>query len=222
MQKYAKERRDQFYKLAKEDGYRARSAYKLLQIDDYLHILDGVERAVDLCAAPGSWSQVLSARLPPSAHIVAVDLAAIAPIPNVKLIQGDITTELTANQVIAAANGLADLVVCDGAPDVTGIHDLDEFVQAELIQAAFLISDRILRTGGSFVAKVFRGQLTETILVERLSQFFKKVQIVKPAASRSSSMEAFVVGQGFKEGPGEIVQGVACIGRGGIDSDKTY
>lgn len=83
---------------------------------------------MDLCAAPGSWSQVLAGRLKQGSHIVAVDLAPIAPINSVTILQGDITTKETAEAVIAAADGMADLVICDGAPDVTGIHDLDEFV----------------------------------------------------------------------------------------------
>lgn len=86
MERLSKEKRDAYYKQAKDEGYRARSAYKLIQIDEALHILDGVERAVDLCAAPGSWSQVLAARLKQGSHIVAVDLAPIAPINGVTIL----------------------------------------------------------------------------------------------------------------------------------------
>ncbi|CAH8641023.1 unnamed protein product [Heterobilharzia americana] len=133
MGKSSRDKRDIYYRLAKEEGWRARSAYKLLQIDDEYGILSSTEntplkRVVDLCAAPGSWSQVLSKRLweskspedQRSVKIVAVDLQAMAPIPGVIQIQGDITSQDTALQIIKHFDGkLAQLVVCDGAPDVT-------------------------------------------------------------------------------------------------------
>ena len=123
---------DIYYRKAKELGYRARSAFKLLQIDEEFDILRGVNHAVDLCAAPGSWSQVLARKLPadksPDADdvkIVAVDLQPMTPIKGVIQIQGDITTTETANKIIESFGGeKADLVVCDGAPDVTGLHDI--------------------------------------------------------------------------------------------------
>ena len=123
---------DIYYRKAKELGYRARSAFKLLQIDEEFDILRGVNHAVDLCAAPGSWSQVLARKLhadkSPDADdvkIVAVDLQPMTPIKGVIQIQGDITTTETANKIIESFGGeKADLVVCDGAPDVTGLHDI--------------------------------------------------------------------------------------------------
>jgi len=109
----------------------------------------GVQRVVDLCAAPGSWSQVLSKRLKPTENadvkIVAVDLQLMAPIPGVIQIHGDITKESTAREIIGHfEGGKADLVVCDGAPDVTGLHDLDEYVQAQLLLA---VSNQTLCVG---------------------------------------------------------------------------
>lgn len=124
MGRSSKDKRDIFYRLAKEEGWRARSAFKLLQIHQQFGILNSpVTRAVDLCAAPGSWSQVLSQTLGDreGASIVAVDLQAMAPIPGVTILQGDITAEATATQIIARlGHAKADIVVCDGAPDVTG------------------------------------------------------------------------------------------------------
>ena len=135
--KHSKDKRDIYYRKAKEEGWRARSAYKLLQIDEQFELFKGVVRAVDLCAAPGSWSQVLSRRLhagaanPEDVRIVSVDLQEMAPIEGVHLVQGDITSQRTVDEVLAIFREgdearLADLVVCDGAPDVTGMHDLDE------------------------------------------------------------------------------------------------
>lgn len=138
MGKSAKDKRDIYYRLAKEEGWRARSAYKLQQIDDQFNILSSVKRVVDLCAAPGSWSQVLAKGLTSNddncdVKIVAVDLQTMAPLPGVLQLKGDITNETTAKQIISLFEGeKADLVVCDGAPDVTGLHDVDEYIQGKI------------------------------------------------------------------------------------------
>jgi tRNA (cytidine32/guanosine34-2'-O)-methyltransferase len=125
-------------------GFRARSAFKLLQLNEEYALFDGVNRVIDLCAAPGSWCQVLSSKLyenaeeamkvqnEGAARIVAVDLQEMAPVPGVVCIVGDITAKHTAEKIIDHFRGnLADLVVCDGAPDVTGLHDIDEYLQVE-------------------------------------------------------------------------------------------
>eukprot|EP00884_Botryococcus_braunii_P002676 jgi/Botrbrau1/12409/Bobra.0229s0006.2 len=199
----SKDKRDIYYRKAKEEGWRARSAFKLLQIDAAFDVLKGVNRVVDLCAAPGSWSQVLSRRLHATSaddsraddrpKILAIDLQPMVPIEGVTQLQGDITHHETARQVIRAFGGqLADLVVCDGAPDVTGLHDLDEYVQAELVLAALMITTNVLRAGGTFVAKVFRGR-DIGLLYAQLKIFFRDVTVAKPRSSRNSSIEAFVV-----------------------------
>lgn len=138
MGRTSKDKRDVYYRLAKEKGWRARSAFKLLQLDEEFQLFKGVKRAVDLCAAPGSWSQVLSQKVggQSSSQVVAVDLQAMAPLPGVIQIQGDITQLSTAKEIIQHFEGCpADLVVCDGAPDVTGLHDVDEYMQAQLLLA---------------------------------------------------------------------------------------
>jgi tRNA (cytidine32/guanosine34-2'-O)-methyltransferase len=194
MGRASKDKRDIYYRKAKEEGYRARSAYKLLQIDELFDIFRGVSRAVDLCAAPGSWSQVLAARLPatPERRIVAVDLQEMAPIDGVCIVQGDITTEKTASTVISSlGDAPAQIVVCDGAPDVTGMHELDEYVQHQLLLAALNITTFVLERGGKFVAKIFRGPNTP-FLVAKCELFFENVTIVKPKSSRNASMESFI------------------------------
>ncbi|KMT15606.1 hypothetical protein BVRB_3g059520 isoform A [Beta vulgaris subsp. vulgaris] len=205
MGKASRDKRDIYYRKAKEEGWRARSAFKLLQIDEEFNIFEGVKRVVDLCAAPGSWSQVLSrklylpAKLTPDSRdtdiplIVAVDLQPMAPIEGVIQVQGDITNARTAEVVIRHFDGCkADLVVCDGAPDVTGLHDMDEFVQSQLILAGLTIVTHILRKGGKFIAKIFRGKDT-SLLYCQLKLFFPKVTFAKPKSSRNSSIEAFAV-----------------------------
>lgn len=212
MGKTSKDKRDIYYRLAKEEGWRARSAFKLLHIDEEFHILEGVTRAVDLCAAPGSWSQVLSKKLyenqsnSDDVRIVAVDLQAMAPLPGVKQLQGDITKISTANDIIRYFDDeKAQLVICDGAPDVTGLHDIDEYIQAQLLLAALSITTHVLQEDGTFVAKIFRGKDT-TLLYSQLKIFFERVTIAKPASSRNSSIEAFVVCQLYRPPVGYIPQ----------------
>ena len=137
MGKTAKDKRDIYYRKAKEEGFRARSSYKLLQVDATFDIFAGAERVVDLCAAPGSWSQVITRRLKENgidlgseAHLVSVDLFEIEPIEGAILIQGDITRQKTVQQIQDVfGNNEVDLVVSDGAPDTLGDHDFDQLVQ---------------------------------------------------------------------------------------------
>ena len=261
MGRTSKDKRDIYYRKAKEIGFRARSAFKLLQINDEYNLFKGVRRVVDLCAAPGSWCQVLSGKLYESPEegeamvqaghprIVAVDLQEMAPIPGVVTIQGDITANSTAEEIIAHFRGdLADLVVCDGAPDVTGLHDIDEYLQAQLLLAALNITTNTLRRGGDFVAKIFRGR-DVSLLYSQLRCFFEEVEVAKPKSSRNSSIESFVVCRNYNPpadfvpsmdtflldhsyssevnevtgGPlSVIVPFVACGTLSGFDSDKSY
>ncbi|XP_031948093.1 LOW QUALITY PROTEIN: putative tRNA (cytidine(32)/guanosine(34)-2'-O)-methyltransferase [Corvus moneduloides] len=252
MGRSSKDKRDIYYRLAKEGGWRARSAFKLLQLDQRFQLFQGVRRAVDLCAAPGSWSQVLSRHLRGSegspAQVVAVDLQAMAPLPGVLQIQGDITKASTAQEIQRHFEGHpADLVVCDGAPDVTGLHDLDEYIQAQLLLAALNITTHVLKKGGTFVAKIFRGK-DVTLLYSQLRLFFPDVTCAKPRSSRNSSIEAFVVCRGYSppegfvptmdnplldpdaglalsqlSGPSRvIVPFVACGDLSAYDPDRTY
>ncbi|XP_058678260.1 putative tRNA (cytidine(32)/guanosine(34)-2'-O)-methyltransferase [Ammospiza caudacuta] len=252
MGRSSKDKRDIYYRLAKEGGWRARSAFKLLQLEQRFQLLKGVQRAVDLCAAPGSWSQVLSRHLRgpegSPAQVVAVDLQAMAPLPGVLQIQGDITKASTAEEIRRHFEGHpADLVVCDGAPDVTGLHDLDEYIQAQLLLAALNITTHVLKKGGTFVAKIFRGK-DVTLLYSQLRLFFPDVTCAKPRSSRNSSIEAFVVCRGYSppegfvpsmenpllepeaglalsrlSGPSRvIVPFVACGDLSAFDPDRTY
>jgi tRNA (cytidine32/guanosine34-2'-O)-methyltransferase len=204
MGRLSRDKRDVFYRRAKEKGYRARSAFKLLQLDSEFHLFEGVTRAVDLCAAPGSWSQVLSDRLESTdqdPNIVAVDLQPMAPIDGVLCLQGDITSYETAQAILQPFQNQqrAELVVCDGAPDVTGLHDLDEYLQAQLLISAVKITTHVLVKDGTFVAKIFRGRHAGHLYAQ-LRLLFERVSIAKPTSSRNSSLESFVVCQQFKGG----------------------
>jgi len=166
--------------------------------------LENIKRCVDLCAAPGSWSQVLASKIPQqedgTCNIIAVDLQPMSPITGVHCLQGDITSLDTAREIISYfGNQRAELVVCDGAPDVTGLHDLDEYIQGQLLLSAVNISTHCLEDGGTFVAKIFRGR-DVSLLYTQLRIIFDTVSVAKPTSSRNSSIEAFVVCQHFKGG----------------------
>ncbi|KAL4144212.1 hypothetical protein PRNP1_013351 [Phytophthora ramorum] len=197
MGRTSKDKRDIYYRKAKQQGYRARSAFKLLQLDDKFQLLRGATRVVDLCAAPGGWSQVIAERVPLDSTIIAVDLMEMAPLDGVVQLQGDITHKVTADEIVAQFRGLkAQVVVSDGAPDVLGLHDLDEYLQAQLVLAGLNISLQILEDCGTFVAKLFRGKEV-SLLYAQLRRFFSKVTCAKPKTSRNSSFESFVVCQDF-------------------------
>ncbi|CAN6636992.1 tRNA (cytidine(32)/guanosine(34)-2'-O)-methyltransferase [Trichomonascus vanleenenianus] len=203
MGKSSKDKRDLYYRKAKEEGWRARSAFKLLQLDSQFHLLQGLNRVVDLCAAPGSWSQVLSQRVQnEDAKIVAVDLQPMSPIDGVVTLQADITHPKTLSRILDIFGGEpADFVCSDGAPDVTGLHDLDEYIQAQLILSALELATALLRPGGSFVAKIFRGRDID-LMYSQLGLLFEKVTCAKPRSSRGTSLEAFIVCQGYTPRPG--------------------
>ncbi len=167
-----------------------------------------------MCAAPGSWSQVLSRQLfenykPEQDHdhqtppkIVAVDLQPMAPIPGVITLQADITHPRTLTRILDIFGGEpADFVCSDGAPDVTGLHDLDEYIQAQLILSALQLTTCLLRPGGAFVAKIFRGRDID-LLYSQLGFLFEKIVCAKPRSSRGSSLESFIVCIGYKPRPG--------------------
>lgn len=193
------------HRKAKEEGWRARSAFKLLQLNDQFQLFKDVRRVVDLCAAPGSWSQVLSREIHSKNHdpsvepkIVAVDLQPMAPIDGVTTLQADITHPKTLSRILEIFGGEpADFVCSDGAPDVTGLHDLDEFIQAQLILAALQLTTCLLRPGGTFVAKIFRGRDID-LMYSQLGFLFEKVICAKPRSSRGTSLEAFIVCLGYK------------------------
>ena len=211
MGKKAKDKRDIYYRKAKEEGFRARSSYKLLQIDEEFKIFSkdrNIQRVIDLCAAPGSWSQVISQKLRETLgeeelnaqpHIVSVDLFEMAPIPGCTIIKGDITREKTIQEIQNVFQGHeVDLVVSDGAPDVLGDHDFDQFVQHQLVLSAINLAARVLKQGsGNFIAKVFRGKDTG-LLVKQTKCLFENVYMAKPKTCRNSSIEAFMVALGYK------------------------
>ncbi len=221
MGRTSKDKRDIYYRKAKAVGYRARSAFKLEQLDLQFDLLSSCTNIVDLCAAPGSWSQYIARRMrdlkrESSAKIIAIDLQEMVPIEGVHMLQADITKKSTLDAVMDYfGNTPADIVVSDGAPDVTGLHDIDEYVQAQLVLAALNVATQMLKPGGTFVAKVFRQKDTD-LLYAQLKIFFADVLVSKPRSSRTSSIEAFVICRNFSPVPGYvpcIISGDAALNK---------
>jgi 23S rRNA (uridine2552-2'-O)-methyltransferase len=188
---------DPYVARAKREGFRSRAAYKLAEIDDKYRLLRPGARVVDLGAAPGGWSQVAAQRAGPSGRVVAVDVLDMAPIPGVEFIQLDFLHPTAPERLEMALGGPADVVLSDMSPKATGHRQTDHLKIMGLVEAAADFARRVLRPGGAFLAKVFRGG-TERTLLDALKRDFTNVRHVKPPASRPDSAESYVLATGFR------------------------
>ena len=209
-------KRDVFYRKAKEEGFRARSVYKLKEIHYNYNILSPTSsKFVDLCAAPGSWTQMLRilTKSNKNAKIVSVDIQDIVPIEGVTIIKGDITRQETIEKILSNFNDeKIDVVIFDGAPDVTGLIDIDMYMQVELIIFALVIVMKLLKKGGTFVAKMFKVGavddmkeiIRDNLYAVKSDFYYEKVKILfdnifyfKPSSSRASSHETYLICENF-------------------------
>jgi 23S rRNA (uridine2552-2'-O)-methyltransferase len=195
---------DPYVQAAQRDGYRSRAAYKLLQIEEKFELLQPGQRVVDLGAAPGGWTQVVVDRLEPDegdTNIVAIDILEMEPMGGVQVLLGDIEDEAAVAELRAAIGGPVDVVLSDMATSTTGHASTDHLRTMTLAEAAFMFACEVLAPDGAFVTKVFQGS-DEPALFKSLQERFSKVRRFKPKASRSDSVEIFLVATGFKTGSG--------------------
>jgi len=184
---------DAYVRRARDEGYRSRAAYKLLEIDRKDRLLRPGMRVLDLGAAPGGWSQVASAKVKPGGKVVAVDLLDIKPIHGVTTFRGDFREA----DLDAALGGKADVVLSDMMPNVTGVPLVDQARAAELILAAIELCAKVLKPDGVFVAKIFHGAAFDEVRAA-LKASFETVTVRKPAASRGESRENYFLARGLK------------------------
>ena len=197
---------DPYVAAARREGWRSRAAFKLIEIDDRFHLLRPGMRVIDLGAAPGGWTQVVVERVverPGTGNgrgiVVGADLAEIDPVAGAVLLRLDLREERAVAAIREALGGPADVVLSDMAPATTGHAQTDHLRILALAEAAFAIAAELLKPGGSFLAKVFRGGAEGALLAE-LKNAFAERRHVKPPASRAESAETYVLARGFRGG----------------------
>jgi 23S rRNA (uridine2552-2'-O)-methyltransferase len=189
---------DEFVKRAQKEGYRARAAYKLIEIDDKDKLIKPGMTIVDLGSTPGSWSQVAVQRLKGNGKVIALDILDMTDIAGVTFIQGDFREEAVLKQLQAAINNKpVDLVIADMAPNISGVKDVDQAGAAYLTELALEFSKDWLKPNGNFLVKVFIGAGFDEI-VKTMRLHFDKVVTRKPKASRDRSSEVYLLGLGRK------------------------
>jgi 23S rRNA (uridine2552-2'-O)-methyltransferase len=189
---------DPYVTEAQKQGYRARSAFKLKEIDEKTKILKAGQKVVDLGAAPGGWCQVATEK---KCTVVALDLLPVEPMPGVTFIQMDFMDDEAPGKLKAALGGPADIVLSDMAPNTTGHKQTDHIRIMAVVEAAYLFAQEVLKPGGVFVAKVFQGGAEKELLAQ-MKKDFEKIRHIKPPASRKESSEQYVVATGFRGGQG--------------------
>jgi 23S rRNA (uridine2552-2'-O)-methyltransferase len=191
---------DPYVAAAKDKGYRSRAAFKLIEIDDKLHLLKKGQRVVDLGAAPGGWSQVAAQRIKAGeggGQLVAIDISDVTPINNVTILKQDFLADDAPAKTRAVLGGPVDVVMSDMAASSTGHPDIDHLRILNLVEAALGFAVEVLAPGGSFLSKVLQGG-GENALVAEMRKHFTTVRRIKPPSSRADSAEFFLVGTGFK------------------------
>jgi 23S rRNA (uridine2552-2'-O)-methyltransferase len=186
---------DPYVAAAKQQGFRSRAAYKLVELDERFRLIRRGSLVEDLGVAPGGWTQAAVQR--GAGRVVAVDLLAVDPVPGAVMLQGDFTEPEVQQRLMAELGGKADLVLSDMAPNTTGHAATDHLRIMALAEAALAFAIDVLTEGGGFVAKVFQGG-AEKAMLERLKRHFSTVRHAKPPASRKESSELYVVASGFR------------------------
>ena len=193
----AEHARDAYVLRARAEGYRSRAAYKLQELARRERLLRPGQRVLDLGAAPGGWSQVAAGMIGPRGRVVAIDLLEMAPLDGVTVLQGDVRDRAVWPQLAQALGGLADLVISDMAPNLSGIKDVDQAAGAELARVGLEAARRFLKPGGGMLIKVFAGGDLQDLTAEYRAAF-ERVGTRKPDASRDRSRELYLLATGLR------------------------
>ena len=188
-----KQRRDAYVRQSKVDGYRARSVYKLIEIDEKFKIFKGGISVIDIGAAPGSWSQY-AAKISKRGRLISIDLKEMESIGNTVQIHGDFTEQETQNKIKKHIYNKVDVVMSDMAVNTTGIKNIDSIQTGELCKEAMFFAKDILADNGFFISKIFMGSTFNEIVAEG-KKYFKEVKVFKPKSSRKDSKESFIICQ---------------------------
>ncbi len=186
-----KQRRDIYVRQSKVDGYRARSAYKLIEIDEKFKVFKGGLSIIDIGAAPGSWSQY-AFKAAKSGKLISIDLKKMEPIGKSIQIQGDFTDVKTQDEIKKNLNEKVDVVMSDMAVDTTGIKNIDSIQTGELCIEAMKFAKDLMKDNGYFISKIFMGGTFNEIVAEG-KKYFKEVKVFKPKSSRKDSKESFII-----------------------------
>ena len=186
-----KQRRDIYVRQSKVDGYRARSVYKLIEIDEKFKIFKGGLLVIDIGAAPGSWSQYAS-KIVKNGKTVSIDLKEMEPIPNTIQIKGDFTENKIQQEIKNILPGNVDVVMSDMAVNTTGIKDIDSIQTGELCKQSMIFSKEVIKNQGFFISKIFMGS-TFNEIVALGKKIFREVKVFKPKSSRKDSKESFII-----------------------------
>jgi len=194
---YSEKKREHFYKEAKRVGYRARSAFKLKQIQKKFRIIKKGDAVIDLGAAPGGWSQIARELVGEDGTVIGIDLLRVEPIIGVTFLQGDMTKEPTLQKIMQiSGDNKADILLSDMSPNISGNYSIDQARSIYLCEQALKATENLLKDGGHFVCKVFAGEDTGKFIQE-VHQKFKAVKCYSPPASRKSSSEIYVVARSY-------------------------
>ena len=186
-----KQRRDTYVRQSKVDGYRARSAYKLIEIDEKFKIFKGGLTVIDIGAAPGSWSQYAN-KVSKNGKLISIDLKKMEPIGSSLQIQGDFTEEGVQQEIKKNTTSKVDVVMSDMAVNTTGIKNIDSIQTGELCKEAMVFAKDLLNENGYFISKIFMGE-TFNEIVAAGKKYFKEVKVFKPKSSRKDSKESFII-----------------------------
>ncbi len=195
---YSEKKKEHFYKKAKEDGYRARSAYKLKQINKKFNLIKKGDNVLDLGCAPGGWSQIAKEIVGSRGNVIGVDILRVKKIKDINFIKGDMTEDDTIDLIKEKLNTeKVDSVLSDMSPDISGNYDMDQARSIFLSIKAFETAEVFLKNGGNFVCKVFEGKDLDDYL-EKIKNRFKTIKRFNPKASRKSSSEIYIIAKNFE------------------------